>query len=97
MIPGMGAAGCFPRNWIWFCKSGIPTAHRRTRQTLRSTATHPAASAQAKICKAQQPRLLIPLEANAPKLQWCSQISDKVVALFIAVSRRVGSRCTVKP
>jgi len=48
MIPEMGAAGCFPRNWISFCMSGIPTAHRRTPQTLRSTATHPAASAQAK-------------------------------------------------
>jgi len=49
------------------------------------------------ICKAQQPRWRIPLEANAPKLQWCWQISDKVVVHFIAVSRRMGSRCTVKP
>jgi hypothetical protein len=48
------------------------------------------------ICKAQQPFWRIPLEANAPKLQWCSHISDEVVVLFIAVSRRMGSSCTVK-
>jgi hypothetical protein len=48
IIPGLGGIGCFLRNWIWLWKSGIPTAHRRTPQTLRSIATRPTENAQAK-------------------------------------------------